>query len=199
LATALLETRISPGRKEQILMEAARLFRKKGFAATTVRMIASGLGIEAASLYNHISSKQELLKDLLFAVAERFTRGMEALQELPGSPVEKLEKLVLLHVELALEQPDAVALILGEWMHLEEPELQAFLRLRTDYENNFKKILEQGMESGLLHEADPDLAVFSILSTLHALPNRLARHPGISAGKLKTELVQSLLYGLVKS
>lgn len=199
MATEVLEQSVLPGRKEQILSAAARLFRKKGFPSTTVRMIASELGMEAASLYNHMTSKQELLKNLLFPVATAFTRGMEKIMAGKGSPVEKLEKLVLLHVELAMKHPDAVALILGEWIHLEEPDLQAFIRMRTEYENSFKKILEQGMKSGLLHHADPDLAVFSILSTLHALPNRLSRHPGISAEKLKSELVKSLLHGLVRN
>jgi AcrR family transcriptional regulator len=197
--TDFLEISLIQGRKEQILNAAARLFRKKGFAATTVRMIASEMKMEAASLYNHISSKQEILKELLFLVAGKFTLGMDEINSGPFSPLEKLEKLVLLHIRLALEQPDAVALILGEWIHLEEPDLQDFIRLRTDYESRFKRIIDEGLLAGQLKALDPDIAVFSILSTLHALPNWLTRHRMFDPEKLKSELVNSLLYGLRKT
>ena len=53
-------------RKEEIVNTAAKLFKEKGFSAVTMRDIAKSMGIRAASLYNHISSKQELLQDICF-------------------------------------------------------------------------------------------------------------------------------------
>ena len=48
-------------RKEEIIVTAAKLFKEKGFSAVTMRDIAKSVGIKAASLYNHINSKEELL------------------------------------------------------------------------------------------------------------------------------------------
>ena len=52
-------------RKEEIRSCAARLFRKKGYKATSVRDIAQAVGVKPASLYNHINSKEELLLSLI--------------------------------------------------------------------------------------------------------------------------------------
>ena len=63
--------------KNMILINAAELFRKKGFAAASVRELAEALGIEAPSLYNHIGSKAELLQEICFEVAKDYTAHME--------------------------------------------------------------------------------------------------------------------------
>jgi len=52
-----METATQITRREQIIQTAARLFRAKGFMASSMRDIAAELGIEAASLYSHIKSK----------------------------------------------------------------------------------------------------------------------------------------------
>ena len=49
-------------RKEQIVNKAAKMFKQKGFVATSMRDLAAELGIEAASIYHHFKSKEELLE-----------------------------------------------------------------------------------------------------------------------------------------
>ena len=74
-------------KKEVIKQHAARLFRLKGYKATSMRDIAQEVGMEAASLYNHISNKQEILAELMMHIAELFTDGMENIQKSSLSPV----------------------------------------------------------------------------------------------------------------
>ena len=64
-------------RKEVIIEKAAQLFRKNGFNATSMRDLAENVGVEAASLYNHISSKAELLQEICFRIANKFTTHMD--------------------------------------------------------------------------------------------------------------------------
>ena len=42
------------------------MFKDKGFAASSMRDLAETVGIEAASLYNHIKSKSEILQEIIF-------------------------------------------------------------------------------------------------------------------------------------
>jgi len=185
-------------RREQILETAARLFRKKGFSATSVRMLASEMNMEAASLYNHISSKQEILKELLLSMAEKFTLGMEEINQSDKNPYQKLEQLVGLHVHLTLKFPDQISLITGEWVHLEEPALGQYLAFRTNYEKRFTAIISDGMKQGYLETVNIEMALFSILSSLHWLYSWSGRHPEMKAADLEKEIRLCLLSGLRK-
>jgi len=51
--------------KEEILDAAAQIFRLKGYHATSMQDIAGAVNLQKASLYHHVSSKQEILLDLL--------------------------------------------------------------------------------------------------------------------------------------
>jgi AcrR family transcriptional regulator len=189
--------KVSP-RKDQIFAAAALLFRKKGFKATSMRMIAAALGIEASSLYNHIASKQEILAEQLLEIAASFMSGMSEIEHSSLNPIEKLEKLVALHVKLTLAFPDQISLITGEWVHLEEPVLQQYKSLRSEYEFRFKAIIIDGINMGLIENVDPEMALFSILSSLHWLYSWSGRHKEMKATNIENEIKQCLLYGLKK-
>jgi len=98
-------------KKEIIKNEAARLFRLKGYKATSMRDIAQEVGMEAASLYNHIANKQELLSETMMYIAEKFTAGMEDILQSSLSPREKMERLIGLHIRQTVSDPDAVSII----------------------------------------------------------------------------------------
>lgn len=185
---------LSP-RQIQILATSARLFRKKGYAATTVRHIASELGMEAASLYNHIRSKQEILQLLLLNLAEKFTLGMNQAEKAQAT-IDQLESLIRLHIRLTFENPDQMALISGEWVHLDEDAQKKFLNLRQDYEKRFKNILSRGMQEGILYNGDLDLALFTLISTLNWLCSWVNRHPGIEEDFVVAEIKRNLIFGL---
>ncbi|HIB37955.1 TetR/AcrR family transcriptional regulator, partial [Mesonia sp.] len=78
-------------KREHILKEAAKLFVEKGYKATSMKDIASVIGVEAASLYNHIKSKQEILVVLLGGLADRFSIGIHEINESKSASKEKLE------------------------------------------------------------------------------------------------------------
>jgi len=183
-------------KKEIIKQHAARLFRLKGYKATSMRDIAQEVGMEAASLYNHISNKQELLAELMMHIAEIFTTGMENILSSSLTPREKLERLISLHIRYTTEKPDAVAIITSEWVHLEEPILKDYLQLRSVYEGNMRSIVKSGIEQGQFANVDAEIAVFSILSTLRWLYSWYHQQENINPVELEQKMVQCLLDGV---
>src|SRR6186997_212077 len=85
-------------KKDLILQKAAAMFREKGFAATSMRDLAETVGIEAASLYNHIRSKNEILEAICFDVANRFNTNIEAIESGHHSSSHKVEILLRFHI-----------------------------------------------------------------------------------------------------
>ncbi len=91
---------MKPGeRKDQIRVKAQALFRERGYSATSMRDLAETLGIEAASLYNHISSKEELLQQICFSMAEQFFVALEPVATSSLPPKEKLLAGIEAHLE----------------------------------------------------------------------------------------------------
>lgn len=186
-------------RREHIISAAAILFRKKGFAATSMQEIADAVGIKAASLYNHISSKQEILSTLLQPISLAFSQGMIDIENSSLSPMEKLESLVSLHVNLTCTNKDRMALVTGEWVHLDAADKTAYLERRSQYEQSFLTILKACKSDGLIdHHTHVEIALYTVLSSLHWLYSWQSKHPEVSQVELKHQLKTCLLKGILK-
>lgn len=184
-------------RKEEIVKTAAKLFKEKGYSAVTMRHIASEMGIKAASLYNHINSKQDILNDIIITIAEEFTNGMKHIESSEASCVDKLKKIIQLHVEISSHNIHGMASLNNDWMHLED-QLDYYQKLRTDYENDFISILKKGIASGQIIDAKPDVMMFSILTTLRSLYLWIPKKEDIQLNELSQNLSQILIEGINK-
>ena len=147
-------------------------------------------------MYNHIQSKQELLAELLLSMAELFTKGMAEIQEASLETVEKLERIVALHVRLSVEHTDAISLITSEWVHLEEPAQSVYLQLRDNYEEEFRKVIESGKKEGLFKPLDTEIILFSILSSLRWLYSWYGKNDSYNPIELERQLSQVLIDGI---
>jgi len=184
-------------RKDEIIRTSTGLFKEKGYSAVTMRDIAKAMGIKAASLYNHISSKQEILSNIIISLAEEFTRGMEDIKISENSSVEKLINIVNLHVNISTNNPYGMASLNNDWMHLEK-DLDYYLQLRLNYENNFRQIIEQGIENNELIDSNAEVMLFSILSTLRSLYIWIPNKEDLQHANLASNLSSVLLTGIIK-
>ena len=158
-------------RKEQVIRKAAELFKEKGYAAASMRDLAQLLGIEAASLYSHIKSKEEILRSLCFDMAAEFRKSLEEVekQDVPAS--EKLRNGIIGHIQVMAKDLTASAVFMNEHRHLSQPYLRDFLLLRINYINRFKSIIEEGTRSGEFKRTiDKKLAVMTLFSSLNWMP-----------------------------
>lgn len=187
---------LEKNRKEEIVHLAAKLFKEKGYRAVSMRDLAEAMGIKAASLYNHIRSKQEILTLIVISTAENFTAHIDEIYPQTFSSVEKLEKIVHKHVDITVKKSDFLACTNNDWMHLEKKQLVYFLKMRTSYEAKFNKIILEGMEKKELKAHDSELMLFSMLSTLRTLHLWYAKKKSLSPGQLKNELAKILINGI---
>ena len=188
-------TKKAETRKEEIVRTAEMLFKKKGYSAVTMRDIAKAMGIKAASLYNHIQSKQQILSDIIITIGEQFTHGMSQIVIAELTSIEKLERIIVLHIQITVENPSKMATMNNDWMHLEE-QIEYYLTLRRNYEESFRQILKQGIEKGELKAVDPEIILFSIISTLRSLYLWIPKKEDINKEDLLRTLSEVLLTGV---
>lgn len=183
--------------RKQVIHEAAvRLFRDKGYSATSMRDLADAVNLKASSLYNHISSKEEILKDICFANARRFLEGMEKVEALPGSAAEKVEALLRLHIRTATGDAASVMAFNDEWRHLSEPLLGEFRALRRNYESRFRAILEAGMRAGQFRAIEPTVALYTIFSSVRWLYDWFQPGKKLTAAEVEEDIIRMLMQGL---
>ncbi|MDQ7917539.1 TetR/AcrR family transcriptional regulator [Mesonia sp. MT50] len=188
---------MKPNRKEEIILKAAQLFKEKGYNAVSMRDLAQDLGIKAASLYNHIHSKQEILEGIIMQVARDFTLHIHEVSPKPISAIQKLEEIIQMHIDLTIQKTDFLACMNNDWMHLEEENRANYIDMRADYETKFREILQEGIAAKELKESDPEIMLFSILSTLRTFYLWYAKNKNINPNVLKKDLTQTLLQGII--
>ena len=83
-------------KKQFIINTAADLFKEKGYSGTSIRDLASKVGLEPSSIYSHIKSKEELLSEICLGCARQFTDGMDEIYVLKRKDYEKKFKRILI-------------------------------------------------------------------------------------------------------
>jgi TetR/AcrR family transcriptional regulator, cholesterol catabolism regulator len=191
-------TKKSTEKKQLIVSVAANLFRSKGFAASTMRELADEVGVEAASLYNHIGSKNEMLQTICFTVAQAFTTHLQTIQTSKSSNTQKLESIIRFHITLMINSFNEVYVANHEWKHLKEPDLSNFLLERRNYEKNLLSIIEAGIVKKEFKPLNPYVMMLTILSAVRGLEFWHRHKKNVSLTILENDMVTHLLYGLKK-
>jgi AcrR family transcriptional regulator len=158
-------------RRHAIESVASALFHERGYAATSVRDIARALDIQGASLYAHVTSKE----DVLWAIVDRAASAFEdAADRAEGDtttrgPADRLSALVHAHVEVIAADPRLASVFISEWRHLSPDRRSAILDRRDAYEARFRRIISDGIANGDFTTTDPALAATFILTALNGL------------------------------
>lgn len=163
----------------------------------TMRDLATEMGIRAASLYNHIDSKQDILKSIIISLAEEFTNGMNAIKKSNYNDIDKLKNIVKLHVDITAKNTYGMASLNNDWMHLED-QLEHYMLLRKNYEQDFIDIIKSGIKSNQIIDSNPEIIMFSILTTLRSLYLWIPKKEELNREELSIQLSQVLIKGINK-
>lgn len=193
---AKIKSNRSSTRKEVIIAEAAKLFREKGFSATSMRDLAEHVGVEAASLYNHISSKAEILQEICFKVANQFMSHIEEVDNSPLTAIAKIEAILRFHIRQMVEHYEEVYVSDREWKHLTEPYMQNMQSQRRAYRQRIASIIEGGIRNGEIKQIDAPTAVLIMLHAVSGIESWHRSTKKIEGHVLEDNMVMILVEGL---
>ncbi len=193
----MLKTKKSASAKrELILTEAAKLFKDRGYSGTSMRDLAGQVGMEAASMYNHIKSKDELLDTICFRISDTYISQLQTIEQQTIQFSEKLSSLVRLHIRLMVEDSAAVSVANHDWKYLPEPRLTEFKQARKTYEKGLAALIEAGIAAGEFRPVNVSVALFTVLSAVRWVELWYRPGRGLSAEELESNILTVLLGGL---
>lgn len=156
--------------RADVVQAAGRLFAQRGYHGTSMRDLGRELGLNGSSLYSHISSKEDLLVDVVQRAADLFEASATEALATSGTERDRLRALVAGHVDVLLDHVDEARTFLNEARVLDESYRGRVLAARDGYETTFRQVLERGVERGEFRaDLDPVVTGILLLSILNSV------------------------------
>ena len=158
-----------PKTLEAIRKAGLRLIFEHGYEAMSLRQLAAEVGIQPGSLYNHISTKQDLLFDLVQEHMKELLRQLDLALEGKDQPVDRLRAFVAFHVTYHMTRKREVFIANSELRSLEPKHYETVVALRNAYEQRLSDILAEGAADDVFEVVDVQVATFAIIALLTGL------------------------------
>jgi AcrR family transcriptional regulator len=139
------------------------LFGQRGFHAVSVRDLTRALGLQASSLYAHVTSKQDLLADLIRIGHEEHCSTLRlSLLDAGSDPAEQIATLMRAHVRVHATYPLLTRVCNRELASVPDQRRAEILAIRLEAERLFVDVVERGQRLGAFRPVDPMLAIAAI-------------------------------------
>lgn len=157
------------GRREEILVAAAQCFADMGYHTVGMRDIATAVGIKGASLYNHFSSKEEIM----YAIALGMTRDLVdkhmPILDAAGTPTDRLTELIRAHIRTLSEKRLEHLVSLRELKALSPEHLAEVTDIRKYYQRRVRDVIAAGVRSGEFDVENPALTAIALLDMINGI------------------------------
>jgi len=177
---------------EAIRTAGLALIRRHGYEGMSLRQLAGEVGLQQGSLYNHISTKQDLLMELLRGHMQDLLTALD--QALAGidDPLVRLRAFIAFHLHYHMTRQAEVFVINFELRSLEPESHAEIVALRERYEKTLADILTLGIRRKLIRKTDIQVTTYALLAMLTGICTWYRPDGRLSAKQLielHTELV----------
>lgn len=193
---AKIKTNENSSKREIIIVQAAKLFKEKGYKAASMRELASALGVEAASLYNHIESKNDLLNAICMNVANRYTSNINSIESEQSTVIKKFEKLLRFHVKEMMVNYEEVYVMDHDWRNMEEPHLSEYREMRRNYRKQFASVVQKGIDQKEIKPIDANSIVMISINAIAAVDQWHRIVHKVNSKDLEDNIVTILVDGI---
>jgi AcrR family transcriptional regulator len=184
--------------RDEILAAAVQIFGQKGFHATSMQEIAEAVNLQKASLYHHVSSKQEILVDVLDQALDLFIANMQAVMQSPLPPDDMLRQAMQTYMVTILQQRDLASVLLLEHRSL-EPELHArHIPRRDRFEGLWRDLIQQGVEAGCYFAVDPAMTARALLGVMNWVITWYSPQGNLTPEQISSQYADLFLKGLLR-
>lgn len=160
------KTKHADSRRQQLLEASARLFAARGYIGTSIRDIASEVGMLPGSLYYHFKSKEDLLLAVHGqGVSHIFDAVRRALDDCSPEPWARLEAASAAHLKALCENNHYALIVTPNFMReFDEPLRQQIIAQRDSYEKMFRALIDEVL---LPEDVNPGYLRLSLFGALN--------------------------------
>jgi AcrR family transcriptional regulator len=159
-------------RTREILAAARSLLEQRGPEAMTMEEIAAAAGVAKGTVYLYFQSKDDLILALITRVGENIIRDVESVLQAPGTPPEKLIRMVAVLLEYLNRERLLFPMYARELRRGEEESREGFRRAYLELEEQFVALVTdlfaEGIAAGHFIPANPRLLTFLIRGLVRA-------------------------------
>lgn len=157
-------------RRGEVLDAAARAFHAKGYEATSIQDIADEVGILKGSLYYYISSKEDVLFEVLQEVHVAALATVKDAVAIDGDPLERIRAFVDALARFTAENTVRMGILLHEFRSLGDERRHEIARERDQYDRILRRLIADGKEQGLIRpEIDPKLTALAVMGMINSI------------------------------
>jgi AcrR family transcriptional regulator len=190
----------APAREDQVRAAALRLFKEKGYHATSMRDIAAAVGINKGSLYSYIKSKEDLLVPVFEQAQGVLTTQIEQIcADASLSPTERLKRAIHAHVTAVADNLDVLTVYLSEWRQLATESLATNRDQRARYAHLFHEILSDGVTSGEFRPMDTRIVMLGMIGMCNYLFRWYRPEGRLTPDQVADALIEMVMQGVAHS
>jgi TetR/AcrR family transcriptional regulator, cholesterol catabolism regulator len=179
----------------ELVEVATQVFYERGYDGASLQDIAGRLGMLKGSLYYYIHTKEDLLFEVISAVYEEGLAAILSAAATPGDPLERLERVIIAHVEQTCRNLVATAVYLHELTSL-----PTALRKKVNgrsYQGVFSELLGEAQEAGQLRpDVEPHLTMFWILGSTNWVYRWFDHRGQFTASKVALDFADLAINGV---
>jgi len=184
--------------RDDILDAAAQVIRQKGFHGASMSDIAAAVNLQKASLYHHVSSKQEILLALLDRALGLLTERIGAVANQEISADQKLRQMIKAYLQSLAENPDLSSVLLFEHRSLDKKSHARHIPNRDRFERLWRDVVIQGVSAKIFAYSDVGLAVRGLMGVMNWTLTWYSPDGPMSIEKIADQYADLFFNGLLK-
>jgi AcrR family transcriptional regulator len=185
-------------RRQEILEAAAGVFHEKGYKATSIQDIADAVGILKGSLYYYITSKEDLLFEILQDVHQQGLQNLDRIDRVPGTPLQKIRAFVTVHVTHNAENLVKMAVFFHDFRSLSPVRREIIVAERDLYDQHLRRLIAAAQQDGsVCPDLDPKLTSIEILGMMNWIYHWYRPGGSLSVSALADSMADFVVAGLV--
>ncbi len=184
------------GMRLEILKSAAAAFRRRGYYGASVDEIARALNMTKGNLYYYFRDKEEILFSCHEYALDLLLKMLKKVEGSSHPPQEKLRRVIVSFVHMMIDELRGTALTM-DVQALSAARRGRVIRKRDRFDHGIRRIIGEGIRTGVFRRADPKLVTFAILGSVNWIPYWFDPRGEANSVDIGEEFAEYLIAGLL--